>query len=287
MFKRLRTTWMAGSGALLLVLALSGVVAGASFLAATGPAQETADPEVVDTTATWEDTNGNGTDDDCEEAVVADPDAEALAETAVDTDGDGVISVTEAAHSDRVGGKNCNHGGFVSFVAHGDEACDEAETTDPEADADPDAIEAGVTGPVVTEPEPEADAPEACVEPTDEDAEETADEADQAECEEVAAPEPDETLTNHGAWISLVAQSDAIGGKNCNHGGAVSDANKAAKEARDAAKAAQAAERDAAKAERKADRDAAKAERDAAKAERNAARTEKAAKPAKTNSKGH
>ena len=35
-----------------------------------------------------------------------------------------------------------------------------------------------------------------------------------------------------------LAQSDVVGGKNCNHGGAVSDANKAAKAERDAAKLA-------------------------------------------------
>ena len=271
MFKRLRTTWMAGSGALLLVLALSGVVAGASFLAATGPAQETADPEVVDTTATWQDANGNGIDDDCEEAaVVADLDAEALADAAVDTDGDGVISVTEAAHSDRVGGTNCNHGGYVSFVANG-----EAETAD-------------------------------------EDAAEPAAELDDAGCEEVAAPEADATVTTpnaHGTWISQVAQSDAVGGKNCNHGGAVSEANKAAREAREVAKDAKAAERASTKAERAAARAAARAERSAAKAdkpsqaersaksaaaraERSAAKADKPinaakAKPAKTKSAGN
>jgi hypothetical protein len=54
----------------------------------------------------------------------------------------------------------------------------------------------------------------------------------------------------------LVAQSDAIGGKNCNHGGAVSEAAKkdhdAAKAARDAAKAAREAAREARKAAREA-----------------------------------
>ncbi len=130
MFKRLKTTWLAGGGAVLLVLSLSGVVAGAGILVATGPTRETADPVVVvDTTATFEDTNGNGIDDDCEDAVVADPVAEAAAEAAVDTDSNGVISVSEAAHSDRIGGKNCNHGGYVSGVAHGDDT-----STDEDAD---------------------------------------------------------------------------------------------------------------------------------------------------------
>ena len=35
-----------------------------------------------------------------------------------------------------------------------------------------------------------------------------------------------------------LAQSDLVGGKNCNHGGAVSAANKAAKAEKDAAKLA-------------------------------------------------
>jgi hypothetical protein len=224
---------------MLLALSLSGVVAGANILTATGPAQETADPEVVvDTTATFEDTNGNGVDDDCEEAVVADPGAEAVASTAVDLDGDGEISVSEAAQSERTGGLNCNHGGYVSLVADGD---DDEEATE---EAAPAAVE---------------------------------------DCEEVAAPLPDPAVTTpnaHGAWISAIAQSDATGGKNCNHGGAVSEANEAAKAAREAAKA----ERDAAKAERAADRAAAKADREAARAERTAA---KAAKPAKAQGKGH
>ena len=45
-----------------------------------------------------------------------------------------------------------------------------------------------------------------------------------------------------------LAQSDVVGGKNCNHGGAVSDANKAAKAESDAAKLAAREARQAAKA---------------------------------------
>ncbi|HEU4571804.1 MAG TPA: hypothetical protein VFR93_03890, partial [Candidatus Limnocylindrales bacterium] len=60
----------------------------------------------------------------------------------------------------------------------------------------------------------------------------------------------------HGKAVSEVAKSDAVGGKNCNHGGAVSEAahkdRAADKEARDAAKAARDAARDAAKAARSA-----------------------------------
>ena len=42
-----------------------------------------------------------------------------MALTAADLDHDGAISVSEAAQSDWVGGKNCNHGGYVSSVAQG------------------------------------------------------------------------------------------------------------------------------------------------------------------------
>ena len=138
MLTRLRSTWLAGSGALLLALALSGVAAGANTpTMATGPLPESeTDPLVVDTTATFEDVDGDGIDDDCDEAVVADPAAEAAAATLVDTDADGTVSVTEAAHSDRVGGANCNHGGYVSGVAHGDD-CAVATPTDIASDTMP------------------------------------------------------------------------------------------------------------------------------------------------------
>jgi hypothetical protein len=74
-----------------------------------------------------------------------------------------------------------------------------------------------------------------------------------------ADPATEDTAPNaHGKAVSEVAQSDAVGGKNCNHGGAVSEAAKkdhaADKEARDAAKAARAADRAAAKAARDAAR---------------------------------
>ncbi|MEP6639766.1 MAG: hypothetical protein ABJC39_10495, partial [Chloroflexota bacterium] len=42
----------------------------------------------------------------------------------------------------------------------------------------------------------------------------------------------------HGLAVSLVAQSTAVGGKNCNHGGAVSEAAHAANAAKTASKAA-------------------------------------------------
>jgi hypothetical protein len=47
--------------------------------------------------------------------------------------------------------------------------------------------------------------------------------------------------------VSEVAQSDAVGGKNCNHGGAVSEAAHQNHAARDAAKAARNAAKDASK----------------------------------------
>ena len=75
-----------------------------------------AEPPVVDTLLTFEDLNGDGIDDDCAASVVT-PDAIAAAAVflLVDLDHDGTISTTEAAHSDWVGGVNCNHGGYVQL----------------------------------------------------------------------------------------------------------------------------------------------------------------------------
>jgi hypothetical protein len=203
--------------------------------------------------AAFVDTNGNDIDDSCEDpaTVVPDETAAADAEKAIDLDGDGTISVSEAAHSDRIGGKNCNHGGYVSWVAQG--SC-----PDPLAEPAP----ALVTGPAV-----DAAVETTCGAETTTPEEEAA--APAADCVEVAPPERDPALdeqkNGHGKWVSSVAQSDAKGGKNCNHGGAVSEAAKKDHEAAKAAREAAKAERDAAKAERKAARDAAKAARDAAK----------------------
>jgi hypothetical protein len=239
-------TWLAAPGALLLVLALTGGALGANVLT-TGPApEEVTDPLVVDTTASWEDLDGNGVDDDCQEIVEADAEAALAAFDAADSDGDGTLSVEEVAHTDWAGGANCNHGGVVSFVAHLQSEDDE-ETTEDEA-------------------EEAAAAAEAC---------------------EATEVEPfDPTVGSFGEYVSTIAGSDAVGGTNCNHGGAVSEAAHAAKElareARDAAKAERAEERAAAKAEREAARSAARAERDAARAvakeAREAARTEKSNK---------
>lgn len=274
MLKR-RSTWFGGSGALLLVLSLSGVVAGATVLTAVTAPAPVVEPEVVDTTATFEDLDGNGVDDDCQEAVVADPEAAAAAEAAVDADGDGVISTTEAAQSERTGGTNCNHGGYVSIVAHengdtcGVEPTDD-ETVEPTEDETAELI---VSAPDATETEVEAcdEAAEEVVEPD--------------ACVIVAAPEREPVLepspNDHGVWVSTVAGSLATGGKNCNHGGAVSEAAKKDKEAATAA-------REASKAARAEAREAKKAERDAAREARTAERqSTKAAKPAKTHGKSH
>ena len=248
MFARIRSIGLAGGGALALTVMLSGVVAAATVIAVIA-APVPAAPAPV-TAATFVDLDGNGVDDRCQTAVVADPIAAASAEIAADLNGDGTISVTEAAHSGRAGGKNCNQGGYVSIVSHG--TCDAPATAESS-----------------TAPDPEADTSDASTEPVD-----ANDAADSSCAETAASAEPDETdkatkdetpaacvapvVTTpatpvvsvivdpapnaHGKAVSLVAQSDAVGGKNCNHGGAVSAAAKkdhdAAKNARDLAKAA-------------------------------------------------
>lgn len=174
-------------GAVLLVMALSGVAIGAALVAdTTPPASEALDPnDVVDTTATFEDEDGDSVDDDCQDAVVPNVGAAAAALAAVDLDGNGEISTSEAAKSDRTGGKNCNHGGYVSGVARAEDG--EADTAAPADCAVNVKPEAPADGDQTTDAEPNA----------------------------------------HGKAVSEVAQSDAVGGKNCNHGGAVSGAAKA------------------------------------------------------------
>ena len=229
MMRKLRSRSLAGAGAVLLVLSMTGLAAAATLVDDTTPA----------TLSTFEDLNGNGIDDDCETAVTADAAAVTTAMAAVDLNADGVVSTTEAAHSGWVGGKNCNHGGYVSWVAHDSaDACDEADaSTDEDAadesdqDLDHAAIETSTGTATVaadcSEETPEADA----ADETD-----AADDAARAACEAALAagtPLVLPTMTH----VEL-AQSDVIGGKNCNHGGAVSEANKAAKAERDAAKLA-------------------------------------------------
>jgi len=228
MISRLRATWLAGSGAVLLAVSASGVVAGATVLTALQ-----APTPAADTTATFEDLDGNNVDDDCQDAVVADPVAEASAAAAVDLDGDGTISVSEAARSERTGGTNCNHGGYVSGVANADEDAEDSE--DAEEPAEEQQAECETTP---TAGDEDADQDEGAE--TDEDANEE-------------TPAPEDLLANaHGKAVAAVAQDPgAIGGKNCNHGGAVSEVAKkdhdAAKAARDAAKAAREAAREGAR----------------------------------------
>ena len=259
MFRRLKTTSLAGSGALFLVLIVSGAVAAASVLTViVAPTADPEEPAVVDTSQTWEDLDGDGVDDDCDEAVEEDAEAAVAADLAVDLNADGTISVSEAAQSDRLGGTNCNHGGYVSNVAQ--ESCDEA--TEPDGD---DGTEEGAEdGAETTETTAEETAD--CTETeAEEPAEEIAEEETPTECEaapEEPAEEPVEEPTTdepvdvapnaHGKAVSDVARSDAVGGKNCNHGGAVSEKaheDKADREAaREAAKEAREAARDAKKA---------------------------------------
>jgi outer membrane biosynthesis protein TonB len=262
MAHRLRTGWLAGTGALVLLLSLSGGVLGASLVTDTTAGTEATEP--VDTTATFEDLDGNGIDDDCDEAVVANPEAAAAAFQAADLDADGTISVSEAAQTGWTGGANCNHGGYVTAVARADEAaCEEPVVEEEPAEA---------IVPTADEPVEEVEEVAEC-EPAE--TEDDAAPAEEAVCEVVEAPEPDPALdpaapNSHGAWVSWVAGSEAVGGKNCNHGGAVSEAAKqdqeAARAERDAAKAARAAER----AERAAARELRAQEREAAKAARSA-----------------
>ena len=223
MFARVRSKLFAGGGGLALTLAMAGVVAGATVI--TTIVTPTIDPTapVADTTATFEDLDGNGVDDDCQTEVTEDPIAAASAQAAVDENSDGTISVTEAAHSDRTGGTNCNHGGYVSSVAQDEDAADE-ETTEEETTV----------------------------------CETTSSTTEVAPAEDV---DPGDLAANaHGKAVSDVARSKDVGGKNCNHGGAVSEAAKkdqeAAKAARDAAKAARDAAREARKTDLAAARDA-------------------------------
>lgn len=217
-----RSTWLGASGALFLILSLSGVAAGAT------PPDAVPDV-VVDTTASFEDIDGNGIDDDCQDVdAVADEDAAAAELLTVDVDANGVISTTEAAHSARIGGKNCNHGGYVSWIAHQDVSCVDEPVTEPVTEP---AVEL-----IVAEDEPEADV---CAEADESDAE-------AAKTEKTAA-----------AALRAVLKAERKA------------AHETAKAERTAAKAERTSARDAAKAERAAAKAAKQAERQAAKAGKN------------------
>jgi hypothetical protein len=275
MLKRLRSTGMAGGGAMLLVLALSGVVAAATVLTAlTAPVVDPTVPPVVVAATTFVDADGNGVDDSCQTGVVvADPVAAASAEVAADLNGDGQISVTEAARSGRTGGKNCNHGGYVSSVAHADQTCgapapadttqpadttDSADTTQQgDANDQGDEADSGDANTGETKTGDEVDTAATTTTDTTTCTEtQTTDTTVPVVCPQAPVTTTPATTTDttvptvdlgpnaHGKAVSKVAHSTDVGGKNCNHGGAVSAAahdtaaRDAAKAARDAARAA-------------------------------------------------
>ncbi len=225
---RVRTRWSAGAAAGILVLTL----AGSAFA----------------TALRSDDLDGNGVADTCQtNVVVADQIAAEAAFAAADLNDDGTISVSEAAQTDWTGGQNCNHGGYVSSVASGSsDACDPADTDSA------DETNADATTPDTSADACDTDAPE-----TQDTPDSTVDTAP-ADCQAIpfvpapvdptAVPAPND----HGKAVSAIAQSDAIGGKNCNHGGAVSEVAKAAHGAAKADHAAAKAERAAAKAATKA-----------------------------------
>ncbi len=239
MLKNVRSKWLAGGGAVLLALSMTGLAAAATLVDDTTPS----------TLATFEDLNGNGIDDDCETGVTADAALATAAMAAADVNADGVISTTEAAHSGWVGGKNCNHGGYVSMVARSSgDTCDDAEapeaaTDEDESDQDSDhAANETSTGEATVAADCSEEAPDA-----DEDAAgDAAKDAARAACE--AARAAGTPIVLAPMTHTELAHSDVVGGKNCNHGGAVSEANKAAKAEREAAKSAAREARDAARA---------------------------------------
>ncbi len=277
MSTRLRRTGLASAGALSLVLAASGLAAASHFTLATRPAADTQDPAadplvdpapVVDTTATWEDIDGNGIDDDCQTTpAVDDPTAAAAADLAADLNGDGVLSQSEAAQSARTGGKNCNHGGYVSAMAHAKHDCTTPPPVEPTTgDTTDTTTPTDATLTLATDDEQGEDAndneqgedqqgedAEDQGEDADDQGEDAQDQGDSAESGDDAEDQGDEA--KDGSGDSAACDADTK----------VSD-HQAAKDARLAAHDAAKAEREAKKAEAKAARDAAKAERKASKA---------------------
>jgi hypothetical protein len=239
MLHRIRNTWLAGGGALLLVLSMSGLAGAANLVTDT----------TTGTPLAFVDVNGNGIADTCETGVVA-PVAGApeAALAAADLNGDGTISVTEAAQSGWVGGVNCNHGGYVSSVAQtSTDTCDQAtgdsqDATDTTENANEDSTDSSGEDAA----DQTADASATTVSTVTTTTATTASTCSQtstdttvpttAVCPVVApvapvggtAPVVDTSPNAHGLAVSTVAQSAAVGGKNCNHGGAVSEAAHAA-----------------------------------------------------------
>jgi hypothetical protein len=228
MLKR-RSRWLAGAAGLLLVLSMSGVAMGVT------PPDAVPD---VDTTATFEDIDGNGIDDDCQaEVAVAAPDAVTAEVATVDTNADGVISTTEAAHSARTGGKNCNHGGYVSWIAQHKHDCvtapTEEEPTAEETGGGDEPTEGDTVLVVATPPdaEPDADA-DACDDPAAEADADSAKKDHKAAAAARLAAKVERTLAREAAKAERTL------------------AHQTSKAERQAAKAARAAERAAAKAAR-------------------------------------
>ena len=247
MLHRSRSRWLAGGGALLLVLSMSGLAAAASIVSDTTSRTQDATQPAGDSTptVTFLDVNGNGIEDACETAVTPDSVAAAAAFTAADLDGNDLISVPEAAHSSWVAGANCNHGGFVSSVAKtSTDSCDEADSStddtdeshgDPtEATAEDSGDQASDTSTITASTTTASTTTTPCAEDTTDPTSDSVAPAP-AVCPVIApvapttgAPVLDPAPNAHGMAVSTVAQSTAVGGKNCNHGGAVSAAAKAA-----------------------------------------------------------
>jgi hypothetical protein len=233
MLVRLRSTVLAWGGAMLLILSATGLVAAASLVGDTTLAPS----------STFVDTNGDGIADSCQDAVVADQAAVDAAMLAADLNHDGTISVSEAAQTDWTGGLNCNHGGYVSTVARGSgDDCSAAGTTEGSTQAPagstetPDGADEGDQGEGGTDDAIEAPEANAGDCSTDS-AEPTTQQTDTPTVCDTTTPEaptapaageqtPTDTAPNaHGKAVSTVAQDKtAVGGKNCNHGGAVSEA---------------------------------------------------------------
>ena len=240
MLNRLRSTWLAGGGAVLLILSMTGIAAASRLASDTiTPVTDAAPAPISPTLLTFEDLNGDGIDDDCAVSAIApDPIAAAAAFLAIDTNADGTISTTEAAHSDWVGGVNCNHGGYVSWVAQNmGEGSDETEETE--------ETETSVSPTLLTFEDLNGDG-------IDDDCAGSTAAADAAAA--AAALLAIDTDVDGKISTTEAAHSDWVGGRNCNHGGFVSWAAHNKAEGTEAAKAAKKdpAARDALKAQKTA-----------------------------------
>ena len=254
MLHRFRTQWLAGGGALLLVLSMSGLAAAASVATDGDSASQDVTLPAGDSTpsVTFTDLNGNGIDDTCETAVTPDGVAAAAALAAADLDANGTISVSEAAQSGWVGGANCNHGGYVSSVAKtSTDGCDQADESGGDTNESADESNGDATDGTAEDSNDQGSdpstttvttttvsttttptTPTTCTPTSTDPSTDTTDTAP-AVCPVVApvvaptdgtAPAVDTTPNAHGVAVSTVAQTNAVGGKNCNHGGAVSAA---------------------------------------------------------------